>query len=63
MEKGAYRTRSSEIKRYASQVTEKSYDWVVYGLALLGNNTPAIQTLDDVYKLYEPPGSTSRRSR
>src|SRR4051812_16531086 len=24
MEKGAYRTRSSEIKRYASQVTEKS---------------------------------------
>lgn len=56
MESGAYRTRSSEIKRYASQTTQKTYDWVVYGLALLGNNTPAIQTLDDVYKLYEAAG-------
>jgi hypothetical protein len=53
MRSGAYRTRSSEIRQYASQATQKSYDWVVNGLALLGANVPAIQTLDDVYRLYE----------
>lgn len=53
---GAYRTRSSEIKRYASQITQKTYDWVVSGLALMGGQIPAIQTLDDVYRLYEQQG-------
>jgi hypothetical protein len=56
MRAGAYRTRSSEIRKYASQATQKSYDWVVDGLALLGANVPAIQTLDDVYRLYERAG-------
>lgn len=53
---GAYRTRSSEIRQYASQATQKTYDWVVNGLALLGEQIPAIQTLDDVYRLYERAG-------
>lgn len=56
MRTGAYRTRSSEIRKYASQKTQKSYDWVVEGLALMGAKVPAIQTLDDVYRLYERAG-------
>lgn len=53
MKAGAYRTRSSELRGYASQRTQRGYDWVVNGLALLGANVPAVQTLDDVYRLYE----------
>lgn len=65
MEVGAYRTRSSEIRSYASQKTQQEYPWVVDGLALMGEQLPAIQTLDDVHKLYqraeidEPAGETS----
>jgi hypothetical protein len=56
MNVGAYRTRSSEIRQYASQATQKTYAWVVEGLALLGEQIPAVQTLDDVYRLYERAG-------
>jgi len=50
---GAYRTRSAELSRVTSQVTQKAYDWVVTGLAWLGAKLPAVQTLDDVVALYE----------
>jgi hypothetical protein len=50
---GAYRTRSAELSRITSQVTQKVYDWVVTGLAWLGAKLPAVQTLDDVVALYE----------
>jgi hypothetical protein len=49
---GAYRTRSAELSRITSQVTQKTYDWVVTGLAWLGAKLPAVQTLDDVVALY-----------
>lgn len=50
---GAYRTRSVELSRITDQVTQKTYDWVVTGLAWLGAKLPAVQTLDDVVALYE----------
>jgi hypothetical protein len=50
---GAYRTRSAELSRITSQVTQKTYDWVVTGLAWLGAKLPAVQTLEDVVALYE----------
>lgn len=50
---GAYRTRSSELSKYTSQKTGKNYDYVVSGLAWLGDQLPAVQTLDDVVALYE----------
>lgn len=53
IESGAYRTRSVELSRVTSQATQKVYDWVVTGLAWLGAKLPAVQTLDDVYALYE----------
>jgi hypothetical protein len=61
---GAYRKRSSELEAHAlgeissvtSQVTGKTYDWVVTGLAWLGAKLPAVRTLDDVVKLYEDAG-------
>jgi len=65
MEVGAFRTRSSEIRSYTSQKTQGEYPWVVDGLALMGEQVPAIQTLDDVHKLYqraeigEPAAETS----
>lgn len=53
LEVGAFRTRSSEIRSYTSQKTQQEYPWVVDGLALMGEQVPAIQTLDDVHKLYQ----------
>lgn len=50
---GAFRTRSSELSRITSQKTGKTYDYVVSGLAWLGDKLPAVQTLDDVVALYE----------
>jgi hypothetical protein len=50
---GAFRTRSSELSRMTSQKTGKTYDYVVSGLAWLGDKLPAVQTLDDVVALYE----------
>ena len=50
---GAYRTRSAELSRVTSQITQKTYDWVVTGLAWLGAKLPAVQTLEDVVALYE----------
>lgn len=50
---GAYRTRSSELRRATSQVTGKTYEWVISGLAWLGAKLPAVQTLADVVALYE----------
>lgn len=49
----AYRTRSAELSRVTSQITQKTYDWVVTGLAWLGAKLPAVQTLADVVALYE----------
>lgn len=59
----AYRTRSSEMGSITSQITGKTYDWVVTGLAWLGGKMPAVRTLDDIVALYESagldnPGST-----
>lgn len=53
VEAGAYRTRSAELSRVTSQISQKTYDWVVTGLAWLGAKLPAVQTLDDVVALYE----------
>lgn len=50
---GAWRHRSVELRKYTSQKTGKTYDWVVSGLAWLGGQLPAVKTLDDVVKLYE----------
>jgi hypothetical protein len=50
---GAYRTRSVELSRVTSQRTGRVYDWVVTGLAWLGDRLPAVQTLEDVVALYE----------
>ncbi len=54
---GGYRTRSVELARYTSQRTGKTYDWAVTGLAWLGGKIPAVQTLDDVVKLYDGHGA------
>ena len=56
---GGYRTRSAELSKITSQRTGKTYDWVVTGLAWLGDRLPAVQTLDDVVALYE--GEAERR--
>lgn len=52
IQKGAYRTRSVELSRVTSQVTGKTYEWVVTGLAWLGGVMPAVRTLGDVVALY-----------
>lgn len=49
----AYRKRSAELSRVTSQVTQKTYDWVVSGVAWLGSKLPAVQTLQDIVALYE----------
>lgn len=56
LEAGAWRTRSVELGSVTSQKTEKTYDWVVTGLAWLGAKMPAVRTLDDVFALYEAEG-------
>ena len=53
IEAKAYRTRSVELSKITSQVTQKTYDWVVTGLAWLGGKMPAVRTLDDVVAMYE----------
>jgi hypothetical protein len=54
IEKGAYRTRSTELSRIERQDgSGKVYEWVVTGLAWLGGTMPAVRTLGDVVALYE----------
>lgn len=50
---GAYRTRSVELSKVTSQVSGRTYELAVTGLAWLGGKMPAVRTLDDVVKLYE----------
>jgi hypothetical protein len=50
---GAYSSRSVELSRMTSQRTGKKFDFVVTGLAWLGDKLPAVRTLDDVHALYE----------
>lgn len=61
-EKGAYRTRSVELSSVTSQVTGKTYDWVVTGLATLGGTMPAVKTLGDVAALYAGDVPIRRRA-
>jgi hypothetical protein len=49
---GAFPHRSAEVCSVQSQRTQRLYDSVVTGLALLGARGPAIRTLDDVLALY-----------
>ena len=60
--KGAYRTRSVELSRVTSQVSGKTYDWVVTGLAWLGGEIPAVKTLGDVAALYQGDVPIRRRA-
>ena len=63
---GAYRKRSGEmlgkalplgeVSSFTSQASQKTYKWVVTGLAWLGAKLPAVQTLQDVIALYEAAG-------
>lgn len=48
----AYDGRSVELSRFESQRTGKRYDLVVSALAWLGDQLPAVHTLDDVAALY-----------
>jgi hypothetical protein len=49
----AYRKRSVELSKITSQATQKTYDFVVSGVAWLGAKLPAVQTLQDIVALYE----------
>ncbi len=49
----AFNGRSVELGRVTSQRTGKKYDFVVTGLAWLGDKLPAVRTLDDVAALYD----------
>lgn len=57
---GAWRKRSAELSKITSQKTGKTYDYVVTGLAWLGDRLPAVRTLDDVVALYEGEGAERR---
>ena len=53
MRVGAYRKRSAEIFwDYEDPTTGKKYSRVLCGLALLGEELPAVSTLDDILALY-----------
>lgn len=60
IEVGAYRTRSVELSKVTSQVSGKTYEWVVTGLAWLGGKMPAVKTLGDVVALYAGDAPTLR---
>lgn len=52
MEVGAWRTRSVELDP-DMEFDGVTYPLVLTGLALLGDELPAVQTLDDIYELYD----------
>jgi hypothetical protein len=56
---GAWRTRSPEIGAVTSQRSGRRFDKVVRGVALLGAELPAIQTLDDLVRLYQADDAVS----
>lgn len=58
---GALRTRSAELSKITSQRTGKTYDYVVSGLAWLGDKLPAVQTLEDVVALYSGDAGAVQR--
>lgn len=62
VERGGYKRVSSEIYwDYVSDVSKGFYDYVVKAVALLGGNTPAVTTLQDVLALYKQ--DDSRKSK
>lgn len=55
IEKGAYRSRSSELSPEI-EIGEKKYRWLLTGVALLGGRLPAVSGLDDILALYSSEG-------
>jgi hypothetical protein len=49
----AFRTRSTELRRFDSQSLGRKTGPVVAGLAWLGAKMPAVRTLDDIVALYQ----------